>query len=588
MDQQSSPFTFVISEAAKTQMKMLVSAEYEGAKKKAQHGMLYGGGPGEFEKIDWAKGHKPIMIDFTKKSSAVVTVDKNLLISFIDPKIPAGETTITLNIRLIHDNTNNVYSIVWGGGASASDPTFSQFTSQLKWGKSGKLNTLSGAKTVRLVHLIYALNQQGYEADWTPWKLVSFDTETLHDQVKAAFKSDKDDLMALKKAQDQLEAEQLQQYDEQAKAKAKAKKAVEHYEGVIAKLSAQAEKAAYDAMQLSQKSNPVASKKQPIDEAMQNLDHKVNNVYDDLVAQWKTKHSSDAFMLKAYEMYAQDCIKANKNIGLSFDMWKEQYTKALFSLDKQQVLKYIYGKGFKEPALGVKGFKEPVFEGKITKLKINDVSAEELQEKLVGSLKAVADQKLQEAKGLDIKDVTAEEIVAKAEPTATKAYQVKNVADKLKIEGAVVDKDAQAEANQKLAGWEKQPEPEPQPTEAEVTSELCAEAKSAIKDLFKVEVRLAPYGDMYKVFFHTKIPSHVDATLLPIVSLSRHFGQCWYRIDKMHEHDHHTSSYSPEDLKPYVLRVLRDIRDKMLAANLVTKDEVQDLDAIEFGDIGKG
>lgn len=564
MDQQSSPFTFVVSEQAKEKMAWLISAAYEKATKDNALGT-----------IDWGKGHKPLIVDFSKKTNANIIVDRNMLISFINPKAEGQ----TLNLRLIHDNTNSVYSLVWGGGADAFDTTFSDFTSPMTWGDTGKLHAFGGQQAVQIVHLSYT-KKAGYFAEHNCFQVAPFGVspmKTIKDQMAQKEKMK----AAMMQAEYELAKKQVQH-------------AMHDFNANLQKLEAMATQEAKGILKHSDAVHTHTPA--PVDESMAAVDGQIKKVYSDAVEHWKADHSTPEFMKKAYATYVKDSMKAGAPVSMPYDLWQEMYLKKLASLDKQQVLLYIYGKDLKvQPPqvtnVVVQGAVQPLPKKKV---KVTDITAEELQAKLVASVKQVQDQKAQAAKieakivdyNNEYKDIDPLEVHADLKPMPSKkAYQAKDAQAKQAIEGAIADKDAQAKANQELVG-QTEPEPIPEPVlEAAAETTLSEEAKLALKELFKVDVQLVGGGGVYRIYFHTRIPKHVDPEKLPVVSLSRHFGSCWFRIDKLHEHDHHSSSFKSSDVKPYVLRVLHDIRDKMVAEGLATAEEVQDLDAIEFGNV---
>lgn len=92
----------------------------------------------------------------------------------------------------------------------------------------------------------------------------------------------------------------------------------------------------------------------------------------------------------------------------------------------------------------------------------------------------------------------------------------------------------------------------------------------------KVEVVETGSGAYVALFRGIISGEDVDLEKLPEVSLSRVHGKCYFRLDKMHEHDHHAPPWTDQVLmQTYIERVFNEIREKCVEAGLALNDEVQ-------------
>ena len=67
-------------------------------------------------------------------------------------------------------------------------------------------------------------------------------------------------------------------------------------------------------------------------------------------------------------------------------------------------------------------------------------------------------------------------------------------------------------------------------------------------------------GASFKALFRAEM-SNVDVEALPKVSLARRPDHCYFRIDKMHEHDGHAPTFTTEKaVDAYIQRVFNDIK----------------------------
>jgi len=411
--------------------------------------------------VDWSKGHKPVVVDFSKNTSANVVIKHNTVLLFINP--PKQEY---LTLRLHHDATPSAYSLVWGGGIDLASSEF--IVGAVKWHHAG-LTIFGATSEIWKAHFVFDLYKSS-KGQTHPFYIGEWSTSAIDAPgVKA-------DLM----------------------------------------------KAIMDAKE-------------------------------------STAHVS---FPKHPEQSAQD----------------EMAQAAKAKVDTQQAVVYHEAKKMKI---------------KDMKMKIKDISSEELQQQLVDSLKTIANKEASKKEGLAVPVVSIENMEKvvdynNAEQAAKlKAYQVKNLLEKAKAaKEDKIEKGKQAALNQMLAGMQPEPDkPEPEKIVPGVEP-LSEAAKSAIKDMFKIDVRLSTCGvGVYKVFFHSRVPQHVDAQQLPSISLSKHPGNCWFRLDKLHEHDYHTSTFNGAEVKTYVKRVLIELQGLMLACKLATLDEMPEVDAIEFGDL---
>jgi len=433
--------------------------------------------------VDWSKGHKPVVVDFSKNTSANVVIKHNTVLLFINP--PKQEY---LTLRLHHDATPSAYSLVWGGGIDLASSEF--IVGAVKWHHAG-LTIFGATSEIWKAHFVFDLYKSS-KGQTHPFYIGEWSTSAIDAPgVKA-------DLM---------------------KAIMDAKESTAHVLNI--------------------------NKQQDV--AVLGLEKEIHSSFHP-------------------EPTAQDVLE------------KIMAQAAKAKVDTQQAVVYHEAKKMKI---------------KDMKMKIKDISSEELQQQLVDSLKTIANKEASKKEGLAVPVVSIENMEKvvdynNAEQAAKlKAYQVKNLLEKAKAaKEDKIEKGKQAALNQMLAGMQPEPDkPEPEKIVPGVEP-LSEAAKSAIKDMFKIDVRLSTCGvGVYKVFFHTKIPQHVKAQELPSISLSKHPGNCWFRLDKLHEHDYHTSTFNGAEVKTYVKRVLTEVQGLMLVNKLVTVDEMQEIDTIEFGDL---
>jgi len=441
--------------------------------------------------VDWSKGHKPVVVDFSKNTSANVVIKHNTVLLFINP--PKQEY---LTLRLHHDATPSAYSLVWGGGIDLASSEF--IVGAVKWHHAG-LTIFGATSEIWKAHFVFDLYKSS-KGQTHPFYIGEWSTSAIDAPgVKA-------DLM---------------------KAIMDAKESTAHV------LNIKQQDAAY--LELEKEIHEPFIPSTP------------------LVPLTPSKPSVHSVL-------------------------KDIMTQATAAkVDTQQVVGYS--------------------KGKVQKVKIKDITSEELQQQLVDSLKktAVIQHAVQQQHvvppPLDVTELSVEDFVKEQQQKASndeaklKAYQVKNLLEKVKAaKEDKIEKEKQAALNQMLAGM--QPGPEKPPDTVPGIEPLSEAAKVAIKDMFKIDVRLSTCGvGVYKVFFHSRVPQHVDAQQLPSISLSKHPGNCWFRLDKLHEHDYHTSTFNGAEVKTYVKRVLIELQGLMLACKLATLDEMPEVDAIEFGDL---
>jgi len=469
---------FIISEDVKKHLAIMIANQKAAALKGTLQQFI------ACEAVDWTKGYKQVVVDFSKNTSANVVINHNTVFLFINPS-----KMEYLTLRLHHDTTPNAYSLVWGGGIDLASSEF--IVGAVKWHHAG-LTIFGAASAIWKAHFVFDLYKSSKGLSH-PFYIGAWSTSmTDAPGVKA-------DLM---------------------KAIADAKESTAHV------------------LNLKMQEASTLALEEEIHSSFHPPESTVHSVLEKIMTQ------------------------ATKN-----------------GVDTQQAVVYSEAK----------------------KMKIKDISSEELQQQLVDSIKKIASKKKQHVvikEGLSIPVVLVENMekavdTGEVEKAAKqKAYQVKNLLEKVKAaKEDKIEKDKQAVMNQMLAAG-MQPEP-PEKTGPEIVPEivpgiepLSEAAKIAIKDMFKIDVRLANCGaGVYKVFFHTKIPQHVKGQELPSISLSKHPGNCWFRLDKLHEHDYHTSTFNGAEVKIYVKRVLTEVQGLMLVNKLVTVDEMQEVDAIEFGDL---
>ena len=511
-------------------------------------------------KVNWLNGHKPVFPDFQHQQTKTLLVDKNLLIAFINPR-PA------FSIRLVHDNTDKVYSLIWAGGVDAKF--------ELVW-ESPKLDVFEGAQSIALVIFkswwssdIGIEEAAIYHVDWQSvplpklWPKSQLDYSELDkQQAKQYIKGVKLKVLDLEKtmiSKNGIEEDYLTWVDYTAPGVLQHQQLVNVLSKIKAKKQAVCEQ--------SFKGFEAMSK-----EAAKNLGCGTDLFemwLDDPVfvnkSKWLAEHPESSNF--SGDLLEHPIVKKHQ-IEPNYSILQEKNAKQILQEKNAKQLKPLTAKEVEEA--------------------LQKQEAKVLQEKNYKPLTAASllldDAEMKLIAALDPKENGLEKKhVADIKKAKKKAYQAKTLEEKLQLEkfnhGLLYQKDIQAGENQKLVDL---PDSELE-VAAEVTDEVSDEIKAVIKDMFKVEVRLVTYGINYKVYFHTRVPKHIQPDLLPTVSLSKTHGSCWYGLDKLHEHDYHASSFYTTEVKPYVLRVLRDIRANLLAAKLVTEEEVQELDALEFG-----
>ena len=66
----------------------------------------------------------------------------------------------------------------------------------------------------------------------------------------------------------------------------------------------------------------------------------------------------------------------------------------------------------------------------------------------------------------------------------------------------------------------------------------------------------------YVAWFHPTVSEDVDVESLPMVSLARNPDHCYFRIDKLHEHDKHSPPMADKDaVNAYIKRVMDEVID---------------------------
>lgn len=66
--------------------------------------------------------------------------------------------------------------------------------------------------------------------------------------------------------------------------------------------------------------------------------------------------------------------------------------------------------------------------------------------------------------------------------------------------------------------------------------------------------------DRYIAWFKAELSDDIDVEKLPSISLARVPDHCFYRVDKLQEHNFHAPPYnSKEEVNEYIKRVVKDI-----------------------------
>ena len=99
--------------------------------------------------------------------------------------------------------------------------------------------------------------------------------------------------------------------------------------------------------------------------------------------------------------------------------------------------------------------------------------------------------------------------------------------------------------------------------------------------MIKVHCERIKFGQSYVAHFRGEVSDGVDEEKLPEVSLSRIPDHCFFRIDKLDEHDSHAPDFkSLEEVNAYIERVFRDIRDKLVELEIIVETEVESVKGI--------
>ena len=94
----------------------------------------------------------------------------------------------------------------------------------------------------------------------------------------------------------------------------------------------------------------------------------------------------------------------------------------------------------------------------------------------------------------------------------------------------------------------------------------------------KIKVEIVNIGpDAYVALFRGIVEgSDIDIEKLPMVSLSRIHGQCHFRLDKLHIHDHHAPPFGDQVLmNTYIQRVINEIKSQCIDYGIALADEIQ-------------
>lgn len=94
----------------------------------------------------------------------------------------------------------------------------------------------------------------------------------------------------------------------------------------------------------------------------------------------------------------------------------------------------------------------------------------------------------------------------------------------------------------------------------------------------KIKVEIVEIGsDTFVALFRGLVEGEdIDPDQLPMVSLSRVHGKCHYRVDQMHQHDHHAPVWNDmKSMNEYIQRVLDEVRDGCIQNKIVIANDVQ-------------
>lgn len=89
----------------------------------------------------------------------------------------------------------------------------------------------------------------------------------------------------------------------------------------------------------------------------------------------------------------------------------------------------------------------------------------------------------------------------------------------------------------------------------------------------------------FVAFFASEISEGVDVANLPVVCLSRvKPGKCMFRVDVLHEHDHHSPPFSDEaGVDAYIKRVTDDIAAGLQALEAISEVDVMNTKLVPPG-----